>query len=117
MKKAMVVPCDSTCSFCQYIKAQDALPDFGSDEVEDAFWDRHSPRQFPNLFKRTMSLTQMGGPVRPIPRERRVKVTLMMRPSLKSSLERLAEKKGIGYQTLAQEILSERVRQLETKQR
>jgi len=62
-----------------------------------------------------MQMTQSGGPVRPINNERRIKVTLMMRPSLKSALKRLADAKGIGYQTLAQQILTDQVHEINTK--
>ena len=49
------------------------------------------------------------------PVERREKITLMMRPSLKAALQELAAEKGVGYQTLAQQFLDEKVKEVKGK--
>jgi hypothetical protein len=76
---------------------------FASDEEMEAFWDAHDPALFPS---RPMRLRRMGRPHESV---KRIKVTLMLFPGLKEKLETLAAKRGIRYQTLVQQYLTERV--------
>lgn len=45
----------------------------------------------------------------------KTRVTMMMHPVTKELLQEMAEERGIGYQTLAQELLSEAVANWKTK--
>ena len=81
------------------------IPDFVDEDEEEAFWDVHSPAQFP-LRSVKVRLKGRGRPVALLPRQR---VTLMLNPRLKERLIELAKKRGIGYQTLIQDYLLERV--------
>ena len=91
------------CPGCKYCIEGKLPAEFESDEAEEAFWDVHSPDQFPS---RQVRLKLRGRPVEPVKRE---KITMMIHPNLKARLEELAAKQDIGYQTLIQEYLVDRV--------
>lgn len=92
------------CSGCKAC-IEGKIPDFASDEEEEAFWDLHSPDQFP---LRPVSVHLRGRPKKPL---RKQPITLLLNPRLKERLVELADRKGVGYQTLIQEYLLERVEQ------
>ncbi|MBT9588265.1 hypothetical protein IV102_33315 [bacterium] len=93
-----------TCPGCKACIAG-KIPDFADDDEEEAFWDVHSPSQFP---LRTAQGRLRG---RPPLLQRKQRITLMLNPELKKRLVELAEQRGIGYQTLIQKFLFERVAQ------
>jgi hypothetical protein len=84
--------------------------DFESEEAMADFWARHSIRHGPHTkfvlsdrgqrrledFRRRLA-------------EKKLRITMMMDPWLKQTLEDLARPLGIGYQTLAHVYLAERV--------
>ena len=92
----------SRCSGCEACLTG-RLPDFGNDDEEEGFWEILSPEQF---ARRPLVVKRRGRPVAAVKRE---KVTLMLFPKLKEKLEELARQKGVGYQTLIQEYLLDRV--------
>lgn len=94
----MIEKCQG-CSSCD----EGTIPDFDSDEAEDLFWQRHTIDQ---LKPAPVRLKLRGRPVQPVKRER---ITMMLHPRLKENLEQLAAQSGIGYQTLMQQYLEDRV--------
>ncbi|MHB2019517.1 MAG: CopG family antitoxin [Candidatus Xenobia bacterium] len=91
------------CPGCKACIEGKLFAEFESDEAEEAFWDVHSPDQFPSNQVR---LKLRGRPVAPVKRER---ISMMIHPNLKARLEELAAKRGVGYQTLMHEYLVDRV--------
>jgi predicted DNA binding CopG/RHH family protein len=94
----------STCPGCKACN-EGKIPDFDDEDEEEAFWDAHSPSQFP------LRSTQVRLRGRPPLLQRKQRITLMLNPQLKERLVELAEQRGIGYQTLIQDFLLERVAQ------
>lgn len=98
------------CPGCQAC-IESRIPDFPDDQAEEAFWDLHSPSQFP---LRPAQVRLRGRPAKALKKQR---VTLMLNPRLKEHLVELADRQGLGYQTLIQQYLLERVEQELTEPR
>lgn len=81
------------------------IPDFSSEAEEEAFWDVHRVSQFP------MHPARVGVRGRPTAAVKREKITMMLNPNLKARLQKLAKERGVGYQSLIQEFLLDRVEQ------
>lgn len=96
------------CKGCKWCRTR-TLPDFSkmteAEEVE--FWSIHDTTIFEHQFEEVKGPILLTVP----PPPRKLKVTMMIDPRLKHSLEVLARKKGIRYQTLAQMFLKEKVDQ------
>lgn len=92
-----------TCPGCKACIEGKVPSSFESDAEMEEFWDTHDPALFPS---RPMTLKRRGRPEEPV---KRIKVTLMLFPGLKERLEDLARRRGVRYQTLVQQYLTERV--------
>jgi uncharacterized protein (DUF4415 family) len=92
------------CPGCQAC-LEGKIPDFSDEDEEETFWDAHSPSQFQ---LRSVVVRPKGRPRLDQPKQR---VTLMLNPQLKENLIELAQQRGIGYQTLIQNFLTDRVAQ------
>ena len=93
-------PCPG-CKAC----LEGKIPDFSGEDEEEAFWDGHSPSQ----FQLRPAIVRLRG--RPRLPQCKQRITLMLNAQLKEHLVELAEKRGIGYQTLIQDFLIDRVTQ------
>ena len=91
-----------TCPGCKGC-IEGRIPDFNTDEEEEAFWDTHDAALFP---RKKVHFAMRGRPKEPVTR---IRVSIMLFPGLKEKLEALATRKGIGYQTLIQQYLTDRV--------
>ena len=96
----MSTPCPG-CKAC----IEGKIPDFADDDEEEDFWDSHSPSQFP------LRSIRVNGRGRPQLALRKQRITIMLNPQLKEHLVVLAAQRGVGYQTLIQDFLLERVAQ------
>jgi uncharacterized protein (DUF4415 family) len=99
------------------IKSWDEVPSFASEREEQTWWDEHEISE---------QLLETFGPVPegelPAPRERTVTrprktpVSVRMEEDLVNRLRALATVKGIGYQTLLRQFVSERVYEEEKRE-
>lgn len=99
------------------IKSWDEVPSFSSEREEQTWWDEHEVSE---------ELLETFGPVPegelPTPRERTVTrprktpVSVRMEEDLVNRLRTLAAVKGIGYQTLLRQFVSERVYEEEKRE-
>ena len=112
MTKASVK--DKPCRGCEHCKggvvSPRAIVDFEDEEALEAFWKRHVLAEGSVAH---MQLSPKGerhlDDIRKRLGEKKLRVTMMLDPWLKEGLEELAEPLGIGYQTLAQIYLAQRV--------
>ena len=99
------------------IKSWEEVPSFASEREEQSWWDEHDVSE---------ELLETFGPVPegelPTPRERTVTrprktpVSVRMEEDLVNRLRVLAAVKGIGYQTLLRQFVSERVYEEEKRE-
>lgn len=102
------------CQGCEQCQASIMSPDtqlnFESEEEMENFWARHSIGQnaqarFALSDKGQRQLEDTSRRLK----ERKLRITMMIDPWLKQTLEELARPLGLGYQTLAHVYLAERV--------
>ncbi len=99
------------------IKSWDEVPAFASEREEQAWWDEHDV---------SAELLETFGPVpegelptprdRTVTRPRKTPVSVRMEEDLVNRLRALAAVKGIGYQTLLRQFVSERVYEEEKRE-
>ena len=99
------------------IKSWDEVPSFASEREEQAWWDEHDVSE---------ELLETFGPVpegelpppreRTVTRPRKTPVSVRMEEELVDRLRVLAAVKGIGYQTLLRQFVSERVYEEEKRE-
>ena len=83
------------------------VPDFSTDEEEQAFWATHYIGDDVSVTPRELSDQPL-----PPPRPRRVeskRISLTLEQDTIRRLKRLARKKGMGYQTLLKAFVGERL--------
>ena len=99
------------------IKSWNDIPSFASEAEEQAWWDEHDVSE---------ELLETFGPVpegelpaprqRTVTRPRKTPVSVRMEEELVDRLRALAAVKGIGYQTLLRQFVSERVYEEEKRE-
>jgi predicted DNA binding CopG/RHH family protein len=87
-------------------KSKSKIPKFESEGEEFDFWSSHDSTEF---FHETDEVSERLKVRKPKPRKQRITMLLDLR--LKAQLERIAEEKGIPYQTLIRMWLKEKVKQ------
>lgn len=87
------------------------IPKFKNEDEEFKFWSGHDSTDF---FSDTEEVSEPLEVTKP--KRKKQRITMLLDPKLKTQLQKLAEEKGIAYQTLIQMWLTERVRR-ELKQR
>jgi predicted DNA binding CopG/RHH family protein len=86
-------------------KSTRKIPEFKSEDEEFDFWSSHDSTEF---FSETEEINEPLEITKP--KRKKQRVTMLLDPQLKSQLQKIAEEKGIPYQTLIQMWLKERVR-------
>jgi len=81
-------------------KPKSKIPKFKNEDEEFNFWSSHDSTEF---FHETEEISEELKVTKPKLRKRRI--TILLDPRLKAQLERIAEEKGIRYQTLIQNSL------------
>ena len=76
------------------------LPDWRSDKAVQAFWEHHDFAEVEHLFKRVEAR---------FPKPRKRLVSLRVGESTLAALRAVANRKGIGYLTLARMWITERL--------
>ena len=87
-------------------KSKDRLSKLKNEDEEFDFWSEHDSTEF---FSETEEVSESLEITKP--KRRKQRITMLLDPQLKTQLEKLADEKGIPYQTLIQMWLKERVRQ------
>ena len=75
------------------------LPDFKTAEEEAAFWEKHSVAPF---------LSQMETVEFKVVRPRKTQISIRFDPGILAQVQRIADAKGIPYQTLIQLWVAEK---------
>jgi predicted DNA binding CopG/RHH family protein len=86
-------------------KSRSKIPKFKNEDEEFEFWSRHDTTEF---FSETEEVNQKLE----LSKTRKKRITMLLEPKLKAQLQKIAEEKGIGYQTLIQMWLKEKVNQM-----
>jgi predicted DNA binding CopG/RHH family protein len=86
-------------------KSRSKIPKFKNEDEEFEFW---SMRDSTELFSETEEVTQKLE----VSKTRKKRITMLLEPKLKAQLQKIAQEKGIGYQTLIQMWLKEKVNQM-----
>jgi predicted DNA binding CopG/RHH family protein len=86
-------------------KVPKLIPNFESEDEEFEFWETHDPEEY---FEET-PIEDIVLNIKPPPMKA---VTLRMAPSLVAKLKETAAEYGVGYQTLARELLKQALRGL-----
>jgi len=86
-------------------KSRSKIPKFKNEDEEFEFWSMHDSTE---LFSETEEVTQKLE----VSKTRKKRITMLLEPKLKAQLQKIAEEKGIGYQTLIQMWLKEKVNQM-----
>ena len=88
------------------LQSMDDVPDFVTDEEEQAFWSTHYIGDSVSVTPRELSNQPL-----PAPRERiqSKRISLSLEQDTLVRLKRLARKKGMGYQTLLKSFVGERL--------
>ena len=97
------------CPGCQWCRSK-TVPQFENDDDEVVFWSEHKPEMF-GLKERRIKVGKDFGQRKKLPEDRKVSVTMLLDPWLKTALVEQARKRGVGYQTLARMWLAERLQQ------
>ena len=84
------------------------IPQFASEDEEMDFWATHDPEEY---FEET-PVEDIVLAIKPPPMKA---VTLRMEPSLVAQLKEIAAEYGVGYQSLARELLRHSLRGLPPK--
>ena|ERR1043166_7428405 len=87
-------------------KPKEQLTKFKNEDEEFDFWSEHDSTEF---FSETEEVSESLEITKP--KRKKQRITMLLDPQLKTQLEKLANEKGIPYQTLIQMWLKERVRQ------
>lgn len=87
-------------------KSEIKIPGFRNEDEEFEFWSSHDSTEF-------FHDTEEGGERLEVtkPKSRKQRITMLIDPQLKAEIQRIAEEKGIGYQTLIQMWLKEKLKQ------
>ena len=85
------------------------IPHFESEDEEMDFWATHDPEEY---FEET-PIKDIVLAIKPPPKKA---VTLRMEPSLVAKLKEVAAEYGVGYQSLARELLRHSLRGLPTRE-
>ena len=81
------------------------IPKFKSEDEEFDFWSSHDSTDFFSESEEIDEALEIRKP-----RRKKQRITMLLDPQLKTQLQKLAEEKGIPYQTLIQMWLKERIR-------
>ncbi|HSE84393.1 MAG TPA: CopG family antitoxin [Thermodesulfobacteriota bacterium] len=87
-------------------KSKSEIPKFKNEEEEFDFWSSHDSIEF---FHETEEISEKLEVTKPKLRKQRI--TMLLDPRLKAQLQKIAEEKGVRYQTLIQMWLKEKVKQ------
>ena len=87
-------------------KSKTKLPKFKNEDDEFDFWSEHDSTEF---FSETEEISDQIEITKP--KRKKQRITMLLDPQLKAQLQKLADEKGIPYQTLIQMWLKEKVRQ------
>ena len=87
-------------------KTTSKIPKFKNEDEEFDFW---SSRDSTDLFSDTEEVSDQLEIKKP--KRKKQRITILLDPQLKMQLQKLAEEKGIPYQTLIQMWLKDRVRE------
>lgn len=99
------------------IKSWDEVPTFASEGEEQAWWDEHDVSE--ELLETFAPVPEDELPTprgKTITRPRKTPVSVRMEEDLVDRLRALAAVKGIGYQTLLRQFVSERVYEEEKRE-
>lgn len=99
------------------IKSWDEVPSFASEREEQAWWDEYDVSE--ELLETFDSVPEGELPApreRTVTRPRKIPVSVRMEEDLVDRLRVLAAVKGIGYQTLLRQFVSERVYEEEKRE-
>jgi predicted DNA binding CopG/RHH family protein len=87
-------------------KSRREIPKFKGEDEEFDFWTSHDSTEF---FHETEEIAEKLEVTKP--RVKKQRITMSLDPRLKAQLLKIAEERGIGYQTLIQMWLKEKVKQ------
>jgi predicted DNA binding CopG/RHH family protein len=87
-------------------KPKKKIPEFKTENEEFDFWSSHDSTEF---FHEAEEISDKIEVARPKIKKQRI--TMLIDPGLKAQLEKIAEEKGIDYQTLIRMWLKEKVKQ------
>jgi len=87
-------------------KDKSEIPKFKNEEEEFDFWSSHDSTEF---FDEIEEISEPIDVTKPKVRKQRI--TMLLDQRLKAQLQKIAEEKGIRYQTLIQMWLKEKVKQ------
>ena len=99
------------------IKSWDKVPSFASEAEEQAWWDEHDISE--ELLETFDPVPEGELPTpreRTVTRPRKTPVSVRMEEDLMNRLRVLAAVKGVGYQTLLRQFVSERVYEEEKRE-
>jgi len=83
-------------------KSKSRIPKFKDEDEEFEFWSTRDSTEF---FSETEEVNERLE----VSKTRKKRITMLLEPKLKAQLQKIAEEKGIGYQTLIQMWLKEKV--------
>jgi len=83
-------------------KSKRRIPKFKDEDEEFEFWSTRDSTEF---FSETEEVNERLE----VSKTRKKRITMLLEPKLKAQLQKIAEEKGIGYQTLIQMWLKEKV--------
>lgn len=86
-------------------RVKSKIAQFKNEEEEFDFWSEHDST---TLFAETQEVTEPLEMVKP--KRKKQRITMLLDAQLKTQLQKLADEKGLPYQTLIQMWLKERVR-------
>ncbi len=86
-------------------RVKSKIAQFKNEEAEFDFWSEHDSTAF---FAETQEVIEPLEMVKP--KRKKQRITMMLDAQLKTQLQKLADEKGLPYQTLIQLWLKERVR-------
>ena len=89
------------CQGCKWCMSK-TIPEFKDDEELADFWARHDPVRF-GLPETRVNVSPKAGKLK------KLTITMLLDPWMKAALIEQAEKRSIGYQTLARMWLAERL--------
>lgn len=88
------------------MKQRSKIPSFSSEKEEFNFWSTHESTEYFGDTEEIKGALTIGKRKRP-----KKRITMLLDQRLKITLEKIAEEKGIPYQTLIQMWLREKVNQ------
>lgn len=99
---------------------REQIPAFNTEDEEDAFWSTHEPG--PGLLDQFQPVPVAGDGVLPSSREQTILRAHTRNLSVRFDLDtlnrlrRVAKRKGVGYQTLLKQFVSERLYEEEKRE-